>query len=31
MEGSHVSSLWVTEEYVVAQIRANVTNIQNQT
>jgi hypothetical protein len=31
MEGSQVSSLWVSEEYVVAQVRANVTNSQNLT
>jgi hypothetical protein len=31
MEGSRVSSLWVNEEYIACQLKANVTNSTNQT
>jgi len=31
MEGSKVSSLWVNEEYIACQVKANVTNGTNQT
>ena len=31
MEGSRVSSIWVNEEYIACQLRANVTNSTNQT
>jgi hypothetical protein len=31
MENSRVGSLWVNEEYIAAQVVANVTNAQNQT
>jgi hypothetical protein len=31
MEGSQVNDLWVTEEYIAAQIVANVTTSDNKT